>query len=302
MKRILAAATLLVLAGCSAAPASEASSTPTTEAADPTVAQSVEPTAMGWIAGNRVSPTLAEYDPVAGTIVITADVENTSNTDSFEPDVTESIFLDTGSGAPVGPATSSSISVAGATTEIELSFPASADGLVLAEAVLQLGDSGERTWLVPLTGDDAEGLEPATIDATGVADAGGMSFTLDHVEVLPWACDDSDDLGPGESGRVWYVPGADDELTIVLWGDIHEAVSIVGGDTTTTSISLSLPDGTAAPQIGTVNSVFDINEGIDDFALCFSVPAPVSGDYTLNWSSYRGASATLTVTIEDEIG
>lgn len=135
--------------------------------------------------------------------------------------------------------------------------------------------------------------------ASGTADAGGLTFTVTSGEVLPWACESADDYGTGKTGRVWYEPGAADEAAIVLWGDILETVSIHGGDTALAA-SLTSPDGTTSPQIGVVNTVFDVNQGIEDYALCFTVKRPVGGTYTLTWNSFRAATATLPVEIPAE--
>jgi hypothetical protein len=296
---------LLLLAGCASTPPagggatgaapSESRSTP----AGP-VAQTTTPGAAGWLAGNHVTVDGATYDPATGEVVLTTVVENTANTESFGADVSEYILLDTGAGAPTPVSVVSSVAVPSSSTSIDLTFQLAPDtALELADAELVLGGPGYATWHVPLADASApEGVEPVEVAATGVADGAGLSFTATSAQVLPWACADADDYGPGESGRIWFEPGGEDEAALVIWGDIHEAVSIVGGDTPLAA-SLALPDGTVAPQIGVVNTVFDINEGITDYPLCFTVPTPVEGVYTLNWSTYRGASATLSVTVAD---
>lgn len=295
---------VLLLAGCASTPPaggatavapSESESTP----AGP-VAQTTAPDSAGWLAGNHVTVDAAAYDPATGEVVLTTVVENTANTESFGADLSPYVLLDTGAGAPTPVSVVSSVAVPSSSTSIDLTFRLAPDApLDLADAELVLGGPGYATWRVPL-GDAsaAEGAEPVEVVASGVADGAGLSFTATSAQVLPWACADADDYGPGESGRIWFEPGGEDEAALVIWGDIHEAVSIVGGDTPLAA-SLVLPDATAVPQIGVVNTVFDINEGITDYPLCFTVPTPVKGVYTMNWTTYRGAAAALSVTVAD---
>lgn len=294
----------LVLAGCASTPSTGGGADPTpvesaTTVAGP-VAQNTAPDAAGWLAGKRVTVDAAAYDPSTGEVTLATVVENTANTESFGADVSAYILLDSGAGAPTPVSVVSSVAVPSSSTSIDLTFRLAPEtALELGDAELVLGGPGYATWRVPLAdASTSEGVEPVEVAATGVADGGGLSFTATSAQVLPWACADVDDYGPAGSGRIWYEPGAEDEAALVIWGDIHEAASIVGGDTPIAA-SLTLPDGTVAPQIGTVYTVFDINEGIVDYPLCFTVPAPAGGVYTLNWSTYRGASASLSITVAD---
>ena len=296
---------LIVLTACAGSSASEGAAPPSasataSEAASGPVSQTTAPDAAGWLAGNRVTVDAAAYDPSTGVVVLSTSVENTANTESFGADVSAYVFLDTGAGAPTPVSVVSSVAVPSSSTSIDVTFQLAPDtALELDDAELVLGGPGYATWRVPLAdASTPEGAEPIDIVATGVADGAGLSFTATSAQVLPWACADVDDYGPAGSGRIWYEPGGEDEAALVIWGDIHEAVSIVGGDTPLAA-SLTLPDGTVAPQIGTVYTVFDMNEGIDDYPLCFTVPAPAGGVYTMNWSTYRGASASLSITVPD---
>ena len=296
---------VIVLAACAGSSASEGAAPPSasasaSETASGPVSLTTAPDAAGWLAGNRVTVDAAAYDPSTGEVVLTTSVENTANTESFGADVSAYVFLDTGEGAPTSVSVVSSVAVPSATTSIDLTFQLAPDtALELDGAELVLGGPGYATWRVPLAdASTAEGVEPLDVAATGVADGAGLSFTAASAQVLPWACADVDDYGPAGSGRIWYEPGGEDDAALVIWGDIHEVVSIVGGDTPLAA-SLTLPDGTVAPQIGTVYTVFDVNEGVDDYPLCFTVPAPAGGVYTMNWSTYRGASASLSITVPD---
>jgi hypothetical protein len=256
--------------------------------------------ARGWLAGSEIAVTSAELTD--DTVVLSAQVRNTANTEAFAGHELEAVLLELGSGAPLPASAVSSPVPAGATTTVRITFPMRGDDPVdLATGVLVLGGPGYRTWRVPLGGGESTGAEPYEASTSGVADAEGLTFTATTVQVLPWACDKVDDYGPGGSGRIWFAPGADDEVALVVWGDIRETVSIHGGDTPLAA-SVTGPDGMTAAQIGTVNTVFDVNQGIDDYPLCFSVPAPADGDYTMTWNSYRQASAQLTVHVEGPVG
>lgn len=294
---------LIVLTACAGSSASEGAGPPSASASENAsgpVSQTTAPDAAGWLAGNRVTVDAAAYDPSTGEVVLTTSVENTANTESFGADASAYVFLDTGDGAPTPVSVVSSVAVPSSTTSIDVTFQLAPDtALALDDAELVLGGPGYATWRVPLAdASTAEGVEPIDVAATGVADGAGLSFTATSAQVLPWACADVDDYGPAGSGRIWYEPGGEDEAALVIWGDILGAVSIVGGDGPLAA-SLTLPDGKVAPQIGTVYTVFDVNEGIDDYPLCFTVPAPAGGVYTMNWSTYRGASATLSITVPD---
>lgn len=296
---------VIVLAACAGSPAGGSGAPPSpspspSETTSGPVAQATSPATAGWLAGNHVLVDAAAYDPVTGEVTVATVVENTANTESFGADIAQYVLLDTGEGAPTPVSIVSSVAVPSSSTSIELTFQLPVDTVLdLGGTELVLGGPGYATWRVPL-GDasEAAGIEPRELAASGVADGAGLSFTAASVQMLPWACDDVDDYGPGETGRIWFEPGGEDEAALIIWGDIDESVSVYGGDTPLAA-SLALPDGTVAPQIGTVNTVFDVNEGIDDYPLCFTVPTPVAGDYTLNWSTYRGASAALSIIVPD---
>jgi hypothetical protein len=53
--------------------------------------------------------------------------------------------------------------------------------------------------------------------------------------------------------------------------------------------------------IGSFTHVFDINQGVKAFPACFTIDSPVKGDYTLTWSSYRSAVATLSFTVPNSV-
>ncbi len=301
---MLAAVLAVVLVGCAGAPPAESADPPaaagTATASAAPGPQASAPRSAGWLAGNHITVDAASYDSETGEVRLETHVENTANTESVGADLYEYLLLDTGEGAPAPVSSVSSVAVPSSTTAIELTFLlAPQTPLALDDASLVLGGPGFATWRIPLAdASQPDGTEPADHAFSGVADAGGLSFTATQVQVLPWACDDVDDYGPAETGRITYAPGGEGEAAFIVWGDIHEAQSIVGGDTPLAA-SLALPDGTVAAQIGTVYTVFDVNEGIDDYPLCFTVPAPASGTYTLTWNSYRGASAALTIELGD---
>lgn len=291
-----------ILTGCSATPALDDESGglggETTAASDPKTSQTIEPTAYGWLAGNRVTITQAEFDVDAGTVVVTADVENTSIVESFGGRYQSWLSLDTGAGAPTRAYSISSPAVAESTTEVEISFYAPADGLILEQAVLQLGEAGTRQWLVPLEpGAEGEGIEPEGFDVRGVADAAGFSFTATSAQLVPWTCADSDDYGPSGTGRVSYEPVADDKFGLLLWGDLLETVSYTGGNGPTTGV-LTQPDGRAVNMIGKVWTVFAAGDRVEDYAYCFTVDEPGTGDYVFSFETYRGGSGSLTLSLE----
>lgn len=299
------AALTFLLAGCGGsspesapAPGAPDAAAASAEPSPTAVPASIVADVDGWLAGSKITVTAAAYDADLSTVTLDLTVENTANTDTLEGGAAEYISLDVGEGTPLSNPSISSVAVASSTTKLSVEFLGVLTAPVWEESALVLGGPGYETWRLPLAeGASGDGIEPFEARFAGVADAGGLSFTAERIQVLPWACESVDDYGPGESGRYWFEPSREGEAAVVVWGDIHEAVSIWGGDTPLAA-SLTLPDGTVAPQIGTVYTVFDVNEGIADYPLCFTVERPVDGAYTLTWSSYRGAVATLPFEID----
>jgi hypothetical protein len=306
-RKVLVVTAVLLLTGCAPSnpppTATHSSGTSGNAGTKANTAQTITSTNVGWFAGNHVTVTGAEFDPKTEKATVHVTVANTATRDSFDDDVTDSVSLDTGEGAPLAVSRVSSLALQSATTKLDLEFVAPAEGLVLKSAVLQLGAPNEQRWLVPLDPTKkATGREPVSLPITGVLDAAGFAFTISKVEVLPWACSQSDTGGPSSSGRVGYEPTAGDKLGLVLWGDITEARSIVGGDTLD-STTLLQPDGTTVAQIGEVLKVFDLGDRVDDYALCFTVDSPAAGNYSVTWTSYlKAATATFTFTVPNSIG
>lgn len=281
---------------------STAPSTPsggtTTEPGDATAAQAVDSDALGWLAGNQVTLTRAEYDPTAGQVTVTAVVENSAQTESFSGLYSSWVLLDTGSGAPV-PATSfSSVGVPEATTEVEIVFGAPLEGVDLETASVILGPAGTKTWSLPLAaGAPGVGVAPVDVSASGTADAAGLSFTATAARLMPWTCADSDDYGPGGTGRVTYEPVADDKSGLIVWGDFVESVAHTGGNGIT-ALTLTQPDGLTVNGIGAVWQTFARGDRVEQYGACFTVDDPAQGKYRLTVEAYRGGSGRLPITVQ----
>lgn len=298
-----AGVTVVLLASCSAGSsiASDGGATvaaaPSAEqsTADPSAAHSIASTAEGWIAGNLVTLTASEFEPTTGVITVTADVSNTSGVDGFTADYYSWIGLDTGAGAPLTPSAFSSTSVPGRIVEIEIEFAAPEEGVDLTNAVLELGAASDQQWLLPLSaGAGGDGTEPAEIPLDDVADAAGLTFTSTAAQLVPWTCTDSDDYGPNRTGRVTFEPVADDKLGILVVGDFQESVAYTGGNSVP-AIRILQPDGRTVNHNGAVWTVFAQGDVVEDYVLCFTVDAPVAGDYVVSFDTYRGGTASFIV-------
>lgn len=305
---VLAAGTIVVaLSSCSpaatggpgvATPSETSAVAAMTEPVDTTAPQTVDADAHGWVAGNQLTLTAAEYDPTADTVTVTARVENSAQTESFTAAYRPWVLLDSGSGAPLAATSFSSVGVPEATTEVTISFSAPPEGIDLDAASLLLGPPGTRTWSLPLApGAEGVGIAPIDVAVSGIADAAGLSFTATSGRIMPWTCANSDDYGPGRTGRVTYEPVADDKLGLIVWGDFSESVSHTGGDGIT-ALTLTQPDGLTVDGIGAVWQTFAVGDRVEDYGACFTVDAPGPGDYLLSVQAYRGGSATLPFTVE----
>lgn len=301
---IVAGITIALLAACSATAPSDAGSpaaaaTPSQAEETPPDsdnAQQLDSDAEGWLAGNLVQLTSSDYDPTTGLITLTTNVTNSSGVDGFTGQYLRWIDLVIGAGAPLTPTSVSSTSVPGRLVEIDIQFFAPQEGVDLSAAVLELGGTGAQQWLLPLApGQPSTGTDPRDIDLTTTADAAGLTFTATAAEIVPWTCDDSDDYGPNKSGRVSFEPVADDKMGLLVVVDIHESVAYTGGNAVT-AIRVLQPDGKTVNHNGAVWTVFAQGDAVEDYVLCFTVDAPVTGDYAVSFDTYRGATGAFTVT------
>lgn len=293
-----------------AAPSAVASGAPQFEDDPLAPPTEVSPTASGWIAGHRVTPTRVDYDPESGVVTVGARVENTGDGEDFAGRLRDSILLsgsDGDAGWATAPARIEPVVLARATTDVEITYELgdqlTRDALDVSRLGLVFGSPGPgAVGGVPFApGSEPVGIQPVAWDLSESADAGGLIFAATRAEVVPWGCDDADDYGAGGTGQILYGLGRSDMLSLVVWGDIRETVSIYGGDQPY-GVSLTLPDGTSTPQIGKVWTVFDLGESVDRFPLCFQIPRPAQGTYTVNWVTYRGAEASFPVTVDPGIG
>ncbi|MFT4230419.1 MAG: hypothetical protein QM602_09035 [Microbacterium sp.] len=297
---ILAIAAVLGLSACATASPEDAESaadgetaavvelTPTDAEAIPTGVQEVTPSASGWLAGSRVTPTKAVYDPEAGTVVVTVDVENTANTEAFNGNTSSWIFLDTGSGAPANAHQISSVAVPESTTEIDLSFYAPAEPFVLEDAVLQFGAATQKQWLVPLKpGATGEGIEPIDVPASETIKEADYRIDVTAVQVLPWTCSGGGVAG----GAAWvsYEPVVDDKLGVIVWADFTPTKDFAGGNALW-NLYLDQPDGKSVAAEFNGTPVQGVGDHVEDFPFCFTVDDPAAGEYTIRWETYRDAA------------
>jgi hypothetical protein len=144
----------------------------------------------------------------------------------------------------------------------------------LPSGVLVFGEPGQHQAVVPLDGSPPDTEQPTTSPVTGVADDGaGTTFTVERVEVVPAQCQ-------GLSDVLRYGPGPADEVSVIVWGTglTTHAPNVGLGNA-----YLVLPDGTRIGSNSLTGVIYVLNpdQPERDVPVCFSVPAPIGGEYRM---------------------
>jgi hypothetical protein len=241
-----------------------------------------------WWSGYAITVTGGAYNPLKHTLAINATFQNTSTQQTDLSQVSNGVkivwsgqflpgYLNAGA-VPVG-ATASGV--------IQLQPPA---GFVVADAVLTFGQPDEHQAVVPLNGGPASSDQPSPLTVSGAVKMGKyVTFTVTKAMLVPAACS-------GYPDRIRYGSLKKNLISIVLWGvatntDPLNYAQIDQG-------YVAVPDGTTAVSNPAVGLELAPKATLRDQGMCFAVPAPGSGSYTLTMHESRSkANGTLTFAV-----
>ncbi|MET0662051.1 MAG: toll/interleukin-1 receptor domain-containing protein [Ilumatobacteraceae bacterium] len=224
-----------------------------------------------WFAGFAIRVTRAEYDEATGELAI--DVVFTND----QPAAADPLALLVGSTPLVVDGTRFLLDCTNCTrlppsTSTRAVLDATVPGGVdLAEATIEFGTPDQHQAIVPLDGSPATWESPKVAPIDGTLVDGGMTFTAETVEILPAGCS-------GLASNLAYAPGRADEMSIVVTGS---AVTDERYGTGLGDALLTPPDGVTLASNSLSGVIFALAPGVPqpDVRACFSVPAPVAGDY-----------------------
>jgi hypothetical protein len=237
-----------------------------------------------WWSGYVITVTGGTYNPLKHAMSINASFQNTSTQQTDLTQLSNGVkivwngqflpgYLNEGP-VPVG-ATASGV--------IQLTPPT---GFVVADAVLTFGQPDEHQALVPLSGGAATSDQPSPMTVAGVVKMGKyVTFTISKAMLVPAACS-------GYPDRIRYGSLKKNLESIVLWGvatntDPLNYAQIDQG-------YIAVPDGTTAVSNPAVGFSLGPKATLRDQGMCFAVPAPGSGSYTLTMHESRSkANGTL---------
>lgn len=268
---------------------------PVAAAATPTTGpQAITSSASGWFAGSEITLKGASYDPVAGTIVVSAEARNTSNHDFVFGD---DVFLDIGAVTPLplGGATMPT-ALKLSSTDIGFTFRAPENAVDLAGATLQLGDVDQKRWLLPLAaGAKGTGTDPISSTVADTFTDTKIRFSISKVDVVSWTCA----YTGVEGGRGWteYAPVAKDRLGLIVWVSYSELADYRGGDAIDDGIRVTQPNGLTVAGVRGNSPVMSKGDRVDLHPWCFTIDEPARGAYTLEWKTYSSGSGTHRITV-----
>ena len=144
-------------------------------------------------------------------------------------------------------------------------------GIDLAEASIEFGTPDQHQAIVPLDGSPGSSESPTSAPIEGTLVDGLTTFTAEAVEILPAGCS-------GLASDMSYTPLGADEMSIVVTGSAvtSERYGINFGD------ALLTPPGEGQLASNSLNgNMFALTPGVPqhDIPACFTVAAPVAGDY-----------------------
>jgi TIR domain len=235
-----------------------------------------------WHSGFAIRVTGAEYDETTGELSV--DVMFTND----QPATADPLALLVGSTPLVVDGTRFLLDCTNCTrlspststrTVLDATVPGGVD---LAEASIEFGTPDQHQVIVPLDGGPATSESPTIAPIEGTLVDGGMTFTAETVEVLPAGCS-------GLASNLAYTPGRADEMSIVVTGS---AVTEERYGTGLGDALLTPPDGVTLSSNSLSGVMFALAPGVPqhDVHACFSVPAPVAGDYLFT-VAHAGAEA-----------
>jgi len=316
--RIVAAASLvMVLVGCSGAPAASTgastagasatlgTSTPATAspiasiAPSPTVAATASVTpaptappstgaftlgASVWWSGFEIATSDGTYDAVKHALTINAAFTNTGTQGSELRNLSDGTKV-SWNGQDLPAFVSFGVVGPGATAagQISVAVPV---GFSVANAVLTFGATDQHRALVPLDGTAATSDRPTGFTLPGKVTMGKyVTYTVTSALLVPGSCS-------GYPDRIRYGPLQADLLSIVVFGTAASKDPI--SDRQIDRATLVLADGSKVASVPVMGIELPANTSKKNQAMCFAVDAPGNGSFKLQMHEYR-ANATGTL-------
>jgi len=331
MRKLLAIAGVLVLAGCSAStpgrgpadgptpggsttasttsaspassasPAASTSSTASTSPAAGPFSSTRSFAALGdttpvWWSGFEIVLHGAVYDAAARSVTVPARISNTAPFEAGLGDTRTLIAVRTGGQfVPLSSATKKIPS--GAAVEERLVFGAVPADFDLAKATLVLGGEDEHRAVVGF--DDSihefDPIRPLTATPQLVASGTATTYAVTSARLLPAACEGTNPVD------VYYRPLKASQLSVELVGTLRSTSSEVGG-VPANYAALTGPNGLLVPAAPSLNEVLGADRPpVQDLHLCFPVPAGTHGPVTVSFRTSAAASgptvASASVTL-----
>jgi hypothetical protein len=230
-----------------------------------------------WWSGYVITVTGGTYNPAKRTLSIDATFQNTSTQ--------QTELAQLGNGTKIvwngqylpGFVTYGAVPV-GATArgQIQLQPPT---GFVVADAVLTFGQPDEHQAIVPLNAGPATSDQPVALTVSGkVAMGKYVKFTVTRGIVVPASCS-------GYMDRIKYGPIKSNLVSIVLWGNATSSDPLNYAQIDQGFVLV--PDGTTSASNPLVSLSLSPKQTLRDQGVCFAVPVPGSGSYTLTMHESR---------------
>jgi hypothetical protein len=261
----------------SAAPSVKPTPTPVpTPTPEPTpVALSLN--ASVWWGGYEIDVSGATYDPLKRKLIITATFLNTSTAANDVSGLGAELNVVWNSTYLPGFIPLGAVPAGGTVkAEIQVSPPA---GFETDTAVLTFGQPGEHQATVPLNGGTAASDKPTTLVVSGDVKMGKfVVFSVASGTLMPASC-------AGSPSKIKFGPISKGEVSILLGGVATN--SEAAGDAFIDQAFLNVPDGTTSAAFPAAFLALPSKATVRDNGLCFKVPSPGSGSYTLTMHESR---------------
>jgi hypothetical protein len=234
-----------------------------------------------WFGGYAITVTGGDYDPVKRNLNIDASFQNTSTQQTDLGQLSNAIKIVWNGQFLPGYLTPGPVP-AGATARarIQLQGPV---GFSVADAVLTFGQPVEHQALVPLNGTPATSDQPVVLAVAGKVSMGKyVTFTVSKGIVIPASCN-------GYADKMKFGSLSKNQVSIVLWGTATNTEP-----TNYASIDqgfVTVPDGTTSLSNPSVSLSLAGKATLRDQGMCFAVPAPAAGSYTLTLHEYRSKAS-----------
>jgi TIR domain len=254
---------------------------------------------FAWLAGVRFSPTEATHNPIDQTVTVEYDVEVTQTETRTWPELYNSLLLELADKHQI-PVWSDDGQVPGLSPSTVkftyLNIPPDTD---LSAATLLFGGQTEQRWTLPMTPKGTgEGPEPIQVDieeGRPRVEAEGLYLEISRVDMVPWSCQRASDGGQEWRGVTAYGPISNDRFSAVITGTLGSNNPWRGGNAPV-DISLTQPNDRRSASVGLYNLYLE-GDYATQVPFCFAVSTPISGTYTLNWSSALGGADSFVFNV-----